>query len=53
MLGQMVGRITSKPGGKAEMGEVSLWKFFFTPYMKLELMQKSYELMMLCVMYPN
>lgn len=25
MLGQMVGRITTKPGGKPEMGEVSLW----------------------------
>jgi hypothetical protein len=24
MLGQMLGRITSKPGGKLEMGEVSL-----------------------------
>ena len=23
MLGQMIGRVTSKPGGKAEMGEVS------------------------------
>lgn len=26
MLGQMVGRIQSKPGGKLEMGEVSLLK---------------------------
>lgn len=42
MLGQMVGRITSKPGGKPEMGEVSLWKFAFTPYVELKLMQKCH-----------
>lgn len=26
MLSQMAGRIRTKPGGKPEMGEVSLWK---------------------------
>lgn len=29
MLNQMVGRIKAKPGGKAEMGEVSCVLFFF------------------------
>jgi len=30
MLGQMVGRIKSKPGGKSEMGEVILYQIVFT-----------------------
>jgi len=38
MLGQMLGRITSKPGGKPEMGEVSLWKLPSLPFMEFMLM---------------
>ncbi|XP_061370571.1 uncharacterized protein LOC133313241 [Gastrolobium bilobum] len=35
MLGQMVGRITSKPGGKPEMGEASLVEKYNRPMPKL------------------
>lgn len=42
MLGQMVGRIKSKPGGKPEMGEVSLYQIVFTLSVELKLMQKCH-----------
>jgi len=42
MLGQMVGRIKSKPGGKPEMGEVSLWKIVLTLCVELKLTQKCH-----------
>jgi len=42
MLGQMVGRIKSKPGGKPEMGEVSLWNIVSTRCVELKLTQKCH-----------
>lgn len=42
MLGQMVGRIKSKPGGKSEMGEVSFMETIFSPFVEWLLVQKGY-----------